>query len=697
MKMSKIKKITIYVVFISLYMLASFITSRLAGSREMLQVRGAQIPVSAFAGVFSPMSNIVLICLAVYFKKPGFFTALGLLLFQYPLIIHGIVARHNMTSIPGLFSNMLTLIAVILIFQRNQKIATYQDAELESLKLQQKLSSRLFEQTATALVNAIDAKDVYSHGHSLRVAEYSEKIAKLAGKDEDECRRIYFAGLLHDVGKIGIPISIINKKGKLTEEEYEIIKQHPEKGSQILSSINEYPFLSIGARYHHERYDGKGYPHHLKGEDIPEIARIISVADAYDAMSSNRSYRKAIPQPLVREEIVKGAGTQFDPKYAKIMQRLIDEDVNYEMREKDTVNELAGRNELYCTEHRNEISDGIIILPFLTRIHLEQSTREKMEKGRGPSIILFDSHDGRYHDEERTIRELGYFEYCEIWLENGQVDQAGVRKIETKVYEHDGKTGKHAKERVLNENQEICYEIEVVKWKDHVSVKIDDGMRRTEVIIALPDSSRFVYAGLTGEQCYINDVTIRKEEKPITEDYIPRIAEWVSYINEPEGDIPNVQIDSYRTDISAGIALKDALQITFRTKSLPTALLVWHCPYFLIYTSKDGKVNGEGYEELALIRLDGEGWVSQGASDNDLRVNHMDDFKGWEAWKEQNKEGFECTAAFRKEGNVITMETRNLGLAIKNITTILNETRNIYVALTGDQCALTNIRVKESL
>ncbi len=139
---------------------------------------------------------------------------------------------------------------------------------------------------------------------------------------------MYYAALLHDVGKIGIDESIINKKGRLTEEEYEVIKQHPVMGNQILSSINEYPYLSIGAHYHHERYDGKGYPDKLKGEDIPEIARIISVADAYDAMSSNRSYREAIPQQLVREEIIKGAGTQFDPEIAGIMQHLIDIDTN---------------------------------------------------------------------------------------------------------------------------------------------------------------------------------------------------------------------------------------------------------------------------------------------------------------------------------------------------------------------------------
>ncbi|MBQ6674741.1 MAG: HD domain-containing protein, partial [Ruminococcus sp.] len=120
---------------------------------------------------------------------------------------------------------------------------------------------------------------------------------------------------------------------KLTDEEYDVIKSHPVKGMQILSKITRFPDLTIGAHYHHERYDGKGYPEGLKGEEIPEIARIIAVADAYDAMSSKRSYRDVLPQEIVRNEIENGLGTQFDPKFGKIMLGLIDEDKEYNMRE----------------------------------------------------------------------------------------------------------------------------------------------------------------------------------------------------------------------------------------------------------------------------------------------------------------------------------------------------------------------------
>ena len=146
-------------------------------------------------------------------------------------------------------------------------------------------------------------------------------------------KNIYFMGLLHDIGKIGIPDSIINKKGKLTDEEYAVIKTHPAIGSDVLKNITEMPGLYCGARWHHERYDGNGYPDGIKGEDIPIEARIIAVADAYDAMSSKRSYRDIMPQEKIRAEIVRVRGTQLDPKLADIMIGMIDEDKDYKMRE----------------------------------------------------------------------------------------------------------------------------------------------------------------------------------------------------------------------------------------------------------------------------------------------------------------------------------------------------------------------------
>lgn len=183
------------------------------------------------------------------------------------------------------------------------------------------------------LADAIDAKDAYTKGHSGRVAEYSKEIAKRVGYSIERQEEIYMMGLLHDVGKIGVPDAVINKPGKLTDEEFAKIKTHPERGARILQNIEEMPKLATGARWHHERFDGKGYPDGLSGEDIPEEARIIAVADAYDAMTSHRSYRDVIPQNVVRGELVKGSGTQFDPRFAKVMIEIIDEDVDYKLHE----------------------------------------------------------------------------------------------------------------------------------------------------------------------------------------------------------------------------------------------------------------------------------------------------------------------------------------------------------------------------
>ncbi len=186
-------------------------------------------------------------------------------------------------------------------------------------------------QVVTALAASIDAKDNYTNGHSARVANYSRMIASRVGYSESKQDELYMMALLHDVGKIGVPDGVIKKNGKLTLEEYDTIRKHPEIGSRILSSIKERPRLYIGARSHHERYGGGGYPDGIAGEKIPEEARIIAVADAYDAMTSNRSYRKIMPQDKVREEIENGSGTQFDPRFAQVMIQLIDEDTNYEM------------------------------------------------------------------------------------------------------------------------------------------------------------------------------------------------------------------------------------------------------------------------------------------------------------------------------------------------------------------------------
>ena len=194
-------------------------------------------------------------------------------------------------------------------------------------------NEKLSLQVVKTLAGAIDAKDKYTKGHSTRVAEYAREIAKRAGKSDKYQEEIYMMGLLHDVGKIGIPDSVINKPSKLTDEEYAIIKTHPTIGCGILKNINEMPKLAVGAKWHHEHFDGTGYPDGLVGEKIPEEARILAVADAYDAMSSRRSYHDIYAQEYIKNELLQNMGTQFDPKYAMIMLTIIEEDTDYVMRE----------------------------------------------------------------------------------------------------------------------------------------------------------------------------------------------------------------------------------------------------------------------------------------------------------------------------------------------------------------------------
>ena len=190
----------------------------------------------------------------------------------------------------------------------------------------------LFMQIVRSLAAAIDTKDVHTKGHSSRVAEYSRMIAKRSGFPDSRQDEIYVLALLHDVGKIGIPDGILNKPSTLTDEEFKAIKAHSALGATILKNIENDPKFELCALYHHERYDGTGYPSGLKGTEIPEEARIIAVADAYDAMSSDRSYRPHLSQEKIRSELENGKSTQFDPDFAEIMLSILDEDKDYRLR-----------------------------------------------------------------------------------------------------------------------------------------------------------------------------------------------------------------------------------------------------------------------------------------------------------------------------------------------------------------------------
>ena len=551
---------------------------------------------------------------------------------------------------------------------------------------------KLFEQTAEALASAIDAKDSYTNGHSRRVADYSVKIAEVSGKSGDECDKIYFAALLHDVGKIGVPIEILTKKGSLTDDEYDQIKQHSIVGGQILSSIRQAPWLSIGARYHHERYDGRGYPEGLKGQDIPEIARIIGVADAYDAMTSNRSYRDAIAQHIVREEIVKGIGTQFDPEYAGIMLHLIDRDTEYRMQEAESGAHLSPETILHCRSLYHDCTEGIPITKKEASVSFRSRADEGVpEKDSLPSLIIFDALDGKVHPGEENNKDLLYFEYAQIRMD-GQVKEGGVRKTEVTV----SSVGPDPEHFTVNETEhERCYVIRAVRYKDHALIRITDKKQTIQVVLALPDNSRFAFISLGGENCCISNIQVENSETAVGPDYIPRIAEEISFIKgRPQGDVPNIQVDNWRSAASEGIPVRSGMTLSFHSMSLPTARLVWHCPYISVFSSDDGQVDGTCFRECILLRIDGENWESDDFVDNEVHISKTPDFAGWNKWIDSNKQGIDCTVMIRREGNRIYMYTKNLGIAIHSITTIHYEVEDLYVALTGDQVAVTDIHVR---
>ena len=213
--------------------------------------------------------------------------------------------------------------------QLEQEVA--RQTALANARLQ--TSQSIFNQVVLALAQTVDVKDHYTHGHSERVAQYAQEISRRLGDDASTQARIHSIAMLHDIGKIGIPAHIINKPTRLTDEEYALIQSHTTLGAEILQTVREFPELAVGARSHHERWDGHGYPDGLAGEAIPRMARIIAVADAYDAMTSRRSYRDPLPQAVVHAEIAKGRGTQFDPLFADIMLQMIEEDTDFTMRD----------------------------------------------------------------------------------------------------------------------------------------------------------------------------------------------------------------------------------------------------------------------------------------------------------------------------------------------------------------------------
>ncbi|MCR5671922.1 MAG: HD domain-containing protein [Butyrivibrio sp.] len=196
---------------------------------------------------------------------------------------------------------------------------------LKNYRERQKNDVRVILQSMNTFISFIDAKDPYTRGHSRRVAMYAAELAKRMRLSEDEIQNIYYAGLLHDAGKISVPDAVLNKPGKLTDEERKLIQNHTVAGGKMLKQLSSLRGIRETALYHHERYDGKGYPEGLRGEEIPLYARIVGVADSYDAMSSSRVYRRHLNKDEIIDEIQKGSGTQFDPNIVPYMVDMIND------------------------------------------------------------------------------------------------------------------------------------------------------------------------------------------------------------------------------------------------------------------------------------------------------------------------------------------------------------------------------------
>ncbi|MBP5594744.1 MAG: HD-GYP domain-containing protein [Pseudobutyrivibrio sp.] len=201
--------------------------------------------------------------------------------------------------------------------------------EVTGVENREKIQTAMTINTIQTIAGAIDARDEYTGGHSERVGFYASRLAREMAADydlaEEDILRVHYIGLVHDIGKIGVADTVLNKSGRLTDEEFSLMKKHTEIGYEIMSSLGqEIKGVLDGIRYHHERFDGLGYPDGLSDTDIPLIARILALADSYDAMTSNRVYRKRLTDEQVREEILKNSGTQFDPALAEIFIRLID-------------------------------------------------------------------------------------------------------------------------------------------------------------------------------------------------------------------------------------------------------------------------------------------------------------------------------------------------------------------------------------
>lgn len=553
--------------------------------------------------------------------------------------------------------------------------------EMEILQEEKQSMKRLLEQVLMAMVAAIEKKDPFLQGHSKRVAGLSKKIAQMSGKNEEICDDVYYAALLHEIGVFGVPDSVLMKNDDLSEEEEKFIKKKPIIAEEILSPIRDFPNIKAAARYGSENYDGTGYPDGLEGEEIPEIARIVKVAGAYDSMTGRKKGGEMLPQQLIREEFVQESGSRFDPAFSDIMVRIIDE----EERDHAEKYEENMETELNCREYRDSISRGIRVMENITRINFQCfPDKEKHEDFSAPSIVLFDSFDRCAHKNARAISAYKYLEYGEIWFD-GHYVCTSARNMEAS----------EGTDSVKGTEREDMYEITASRLGDHLKITMKSFRRIVDVIVALPDRSKWVYIGITGENCKIRNISIRSFDEKLKKNDVRRIASDVSYIDRLESDVKNIQVDSFRSAHTKGILVNNGLQLAFHVESLPSASFIWNCPYVVLFYSEDKKVGGIGYHEYALIKLNGENENKDEHAENRFSMKKLPSFNGWEEWKKANSAGAEYKVDFEVKSDKVILHAENMGILVNNTTIIRDGHREIYAALTGDQIALTDIRCEK--
>ena len=614
----------------------------------------------------SQFSKLIYVSLVLYIFVP---IAMGIL----QIFAYGI-------SIVNMAMVMVSISLYIFTYlDINETVKRAHKLEVKEMQEEQNTMMRILKQTATAFMAAVEKRDIFSEGRSEKVALAARRIAERLGKGTDECEEIYFAALLHNIGKATLPDSILGKEGELTEEEMELVHAVPEESGKILAGITEYPYLKEAALFSHEHYDGSGYPKGLKGKEIPEVARIIAVAEDFGAMTTKKSYRRALPYPIAREEFVKLSGIKYDPEFAEMMIQIMDRDNTDNAGEEEELIEKS----ISCKEYRDAITTGVQVTGNVKKITFKCKACDKKEKFSGPALVLFDSFDSRVHEVPKAIEAYHYLEYGEVWFD-GHFISTSARNMECTAFGHDPSTD-------LKDDE---YMIIAGKFEDHMKLQLFGPGGKIEVITALPDSSKSAFIGITGENCNITEIDVSNTEKKVSEGDIRKIVEKTSYIDRMESDMPNIQVDRFCSMSTEGVLVKDGLQLVFHTMSLPDANLVWHCPFVILFTSEDRKLEGEGFREFAMIKINGETTAKDKEVENYFSMKKMPDFPGWDAWKEINKEGFECTVSFAKKGNRIVMKTENLGIRIENVTVIPDGVKEVYASLTGDQVALTDIRIR---